>query len=386
MSDIFKLECLAGDLKKALALVDRVVERRNMVPVLSCVRLEGGRASGTDLDIEISVHIPHVVARGAACLNLRQLRGLVAAFPAEDLLRFEGVKDGPGVILRAGEMVAQLPGVAPEDYQGLTAASPLVPVDGAALASGLSKTMPYISKEEVRYYLNGVYFDKDAPRLVATDGHKLRYIELDLPPRARGGILPVKAWRLVSALPAINAMGMSDARAVFSGGGVKIIAKLIDGEFPDYRAILPKDDVKKVKISPDISGWRAALRRMRAMTAGRCGLQVDFERIDGQMIGAFRRDGLGEVVEVFPELERSETPVRFAFNASYLDVVLAAMSEGDHIDLTILRPSAKEMTGPAKVRVNDGLILIMPCRVDRAASQSPLLRLLPAREKEAVTA
>lgn len=264
-------------LAKALQVVNYVIERRNTYPILACARLElrGStlRATGTDLDIEVTVEVDVNDATGAfvTCLDGRALAG-IARVAGTALLRIEPIsKDLVGIVVgdreAAYEVIAQHPDSFPLTSSKRGRLIERFP-DGA-LAAGLARVSHYISTEETRYYLNGVAWQLGATgaRFVATDGHRLASYHYSGP--ALGGnvkcrIIPRKTVVLLERF----GIGQDASMHVVEGAedealeivqpGLVVRTKLIVGTYPDTDRVTPKPERPKHAIS---------LRRVEAVAA-----------------------------------------------------------------------------------------------------------------------
>ena len=248
-----------AELLKSLGHVHRVVERRNTIPILANVLLRADQSKlslkATDLDLEVTDTDrgrgrPRRLDHGAGAHVLRHraqaARGLAdrarilrrprrAGDPRRPLALH--LADAAGERLsrsRAGEMTHKFT---------LTAAD---------LKRLIDKTQFAISTEETRYYLNGIYLHAAGSakaqtlRAVATDGHRLAQIELELPKGAAGMpgiIVPRKTvsevQRLIEDNEAEVAIELSSGKIRFTIGDVVLTSKLIDGTFPDYARVIP---------------------------------------------------------------------------------------------------------------------------------------------------
>lgn len=257
----------ARHLLAAMKVAVSVIEKRNTIPILSAARLvlyNGGlHVIGTDLDIEATIHVD-VMDRSKAldiCVDARALMR-IAKSAGRSSLKIED-KDGRAVItLDDGPAsydvfafpVADFPGFAWERGALLETFS------NGSLAALMAKVKGCISKEETRYYLNGIAWSPGS-RMMATDGHRLSICtydasEADTPiliiPRKMVGVIGSHlAGRDVKVYQAYkNALD-------FIAHGVTFRAKLIDGVFPDVSRVIPKSNerilsVKKAEIATAI--------------------------------------------------------------------------------------------------------------------------------------
>lgn len=210
-----------------------------------------------------------------------------------------------------------------------------------ALAEMIDKTIFAVSTDETRLSLGGVFIEsieKNHVRLVATDGHRLALVEREVPgvEIRPGVILPrkglVEAKRLLEGGDGAINFSIGGNLARVERAGVELFMRLIEGEFPDYRQVIPKESKRHVRVgSEDLLG---ALRRVSILSSERArGVKL---RIDtGLLEVTTTNPDIGEARE---ELEADYAGDEFAigFNARYLlDVLsLSGMAGTVEIGLT----------------------------------------------------
>jgi DNA polymerase III subunit beta len=231
-------------------MAKRIVERRNTIPILSNIAfsVDAGavRLSCTDLDIQaVTVLQCDVEAPGAFTLDAGTLHELLKKVAADSLVTL--AFDDGRVNVHAGRIRSRLAALPIDDFPVI--AHP-IGVDchrftlSAEYARDLAALVPAISKEESRYYLNGVAMEVSAGRLhmVATDGVTLAMVDREAPSglaELASSIIPRKAIAALLAAtgkaPAPLSVEIGPRFVSFDLGGMTITAKLIDGTFPDWR-------------------------------------------------------------------------------------------------------------------------------------------------------
>ncbi len=272
------------DLLKELLLIQGVVERKTTIPILSQLLVEAsaeGRIhlAATDLELAISTGCPAKIKKsGSGAIPARKLLDYVRLLPDADL----SIKllENHYVQLRCGRASTRMVGMSRENFPEL-AAFPSVPpvrIPGAVLARMIRKTIFAIASEEARYTLNGaqLMLKPECITLVATDGHRLAHVSDDhaalegVPAEIRC-LVPRKALvelqKLLEELPEGGAVefGQDETNLFFSipqnGGGRRLLtARQLTGQFPNYEAVLPKDN-SRVCVLPSDS-LTQALRRV----------------------------------------------------------------------------------------------------------------------------
>lgn len=231
--------------------VAKVVEARNTIPILSNVVLtikEGQlHIRATDLDIEVSASVPLLDAQeGALTVAAKLLTDIVKKSGTEVTLE---AKDGT-LTVKSGRSNFKLPTLPVEDFPTLQTGTfdTEFDVDLSAIVSPVAFAL---SNEETRYYLCGVYLHNVDGQLVAvaTDGHRLARQEGKTAPEFEGIILPSK---LVGMLPKGTVKFAVSANKVrITTPGMVIISKLIDGTFPQYERVIPRNNDKMMSVNRD---------------------------------------------------------------------------------------------------------------------------------------
>ncbi len=263
-----KLKADRATLIKALAHIQSVAEKRNTIPILAnaLIAVRGGKLSFTATDMEIAVveEVPCAATRdGATTAPAITLYEIVRKLPdgAEVELDFAG--GDAQLALRAGRYATSLVTLPTDDFPSMTAGQ--LPhrfhLSALALRGLIDRTRFAISTEETRYYLNGIFLhaadgaDGRVLRAVATDGHRLARVEEPLPEGAGsmpGVIVPRKTVaelrKLLDEAQGDVECALSDTRIQFTVGNVQLTSKLIDGTFPEYERVIPRDNEKILRV------------------------------------------------------------------------------------------------------------------------------------------
>src|SRR6201993_1111542 len=194
-----KITVERSELLKSLGHVHRVVERRNTIPTLAKVLLHGDRSKlslkATDLDIEVTGAIAAEVGPGGSTtVPAHMFFDIVRKLPEGAQIVLESSGDRAALAIRAGRSRFTLQTLPESDFPDLAPGemSHKFTLKAVDLKRLIDKTQFAISTEETRYYLNGIYLHAagaaKAPtlRAVATDGHRLAQIEIELPKGAAG--------------------------------------------------------------------------------------------------------------------------------------------------------------------------------------------------------
>ena len=363
-------------LSKALGHVQSVVERRNTIPILSNVLLQAEGAiltlTATDLDIEVSEDAPaDVAAGGATTVSALTLFEIVKRLPEGAQVRLELTGSDGRLQVSAGRSQFSLAVLPDEDFPSLSTDDLDVrfsmPTDD--LKRLLQKTRFAMSQEETRYYLNGVYFhaetDGDAPllRAASTDGHRLARLEAPLPDGAGampGVIVPRKAIaelsRLLEDAEDHVDVAVSPAKIRFGFGPGSLTSKLIDGSFPDYERVIPKDNKNILRV--ETKDFAQAVDRVATVSADRTrsvklALEADNLRLTvnnpeaGSALEELSVDYGGDAIEI-------------GFNARYL-LDVAQQIDGETATFRFADPSSPTII--VDEEDERALFVLMPLRV-----------------------
>jgi DNA polymerase-3 subunit beta len=334
-----KLTIERAALLKALAHVQSVVERRNTIPILGNVLLTAGEQSlafsATDLDMEIADSAPaHVENPGQITAPAHTLYEIVRKLPegAEVSLGFSGAD--PRLAVQAGRYKVNLPVLPAGDFpvmpsEGL---SGTMSVDTRDLIRLIDKTRFAISTEETRYYLTGIYLHtvvqegRSLLRAVATDGHRLALAEMPAPEGAVGAagvIVPRKtvqeARRLLEDAAETIDLRLSAQKIRFEFGDATLTSKVIDGSFPDYTRVIPRENHRIMTV--DNTLFAAAVDRVATISSEKS-RSVKLAVESGRVILTVRNMETGQAVEEL-EVDYEGDPFEIGFNARYLMDVTA---------------------------------------------------------------
>jgi DNA polymerase-3 subunit beta len=366
-----KIKIEREELLRGLARLQAIVERRGTLPILANALLraegDGVTLAATDLEVGVIARHPAVVeAPGAITIGAKKLFEIVRELEEADVaLR---VEDGSRVVIQSGAARFSLLSISPEEYPTIPTAESVdfVELESALLAEMIDRTLYATSTDETRYNLNGVFMESEADRIcfVATDGHRLARVSKPLPGPAgflaSGIIVPRKGVaemrKLCDETEGRLEVGLGDGFLMLRCPDRLLSCRLIDGEFPNYRQILPKDHVHRLVMSRE--RLTNAVRRI-ALVAHERSRGFRFSLHDGQIEISASNPDLGEARESLPtdySGERFET----GFNARYMLEALGSMSAkeivlelGSELSPALLRPADSP----------DEIAVIMPMRM-----------------------
>lgn len=371
-----KLTIERAALLRALGHVQSAVERRNTIPILSNVLLSAERDkltfSATDLDMEIiDEALAQVDQPGQITAPAHTLYEIVRKLPegADVSLSFTG--EDPRLTVAAGRSRFNLPVLPAGDFPVMSADgfSGAMSVDVNDIIRLIDKTRFAISAEETRYYLNGMYLHTvvvdGAPRLraVATDGSRLAVAEMPAPEGSAGIpgiIIPRKtvaeARRLLEDAGESVELQISAQKIRFELAGAALTSKVIDGNFPDYPRVIPKDNTRIVMV--DAKLFAQAVDRVATISAEKSrSVRMAIEA--GKVILTVRNMEAGQAVEEL-EIDYDGDAFELSFNARYL-LDITDQIVGEQAELRFGGPNDPALVlDPADAGVQ---YILMPLRV-----------------------
>lgn len=361
---------------KSLGHVQRVVERRTTIPVLSNVLLaaeKGGLSlTATDMDLTVVETLAADVAeKGQATAPAHTLYDIVRKLPEGAQIVFELDAERARLALRAGRSKFALSTLPVEEFPA-TAGDSLghnFTLAAADLRNLVEHTGFAISTEETRYYLNGIYLHAAESgkvavlRAVATDGHRLAQVEMPIPDGAAGMpgvILPRKAvlelGKLIEETTDPVEIGLSETQIRFRIGEAVLTSKLIDGTFPDYERVIPRGNDKKLVVN--CKEFAAAVDRVSTISIEKS-RAIKLELSPGKLMLSASSEESGAASEELSANYDSD-PVEVGFNARYL-LDITQQIAGEDVTLTLADSSSPTIVqDPAEGSV---LFVLMPMRV-----------------------
>lgn len=352
-----------------LGRVHRVVPRRSTIPILANVLLRNSSKTlaitATDLDIEVVASVEVASAsKSAITVPATTLYDIARKLPEGSEVSLKA--DDATLTVSCGRSRFKLPVLPVSDFPDIAPGELPIHFDIAAsdLRRLIEKTEFAISTEETRYYLNGIYLHVEADKLrgVATDGHRLALVDLDLPADAAdmaGVIIPRKTvgeiQRLLDDVETV-AVELSDTKIRVTCGDAVLTSKLIDGTFPDYRRVIPQGNDKTLEI--DRAAFHAAIDRVATVSSEKgkaTKLTLSKDNLDLSVTNPDSGSASEEV-----EAGYDAEPLEIGFNARYLlDIV--AQIEGDTVVARL-----DQAGSPTIIESKDGngaLYVLMPMRI-----------------------
>jgi DNA polymerase III subunit beta len=361
-----RITCPKSALGSSLAVVSRAVSTRGAVQVLGGILLhaEGDRLTLAATDMEISIRASldgEIEGDASVVVPGRLLTDLVRLLP-EDTVTL-AYDESEGVLaVTSGSHASRLNVYSAEDFPRLPPLDiPLQKIDSAALLSTIEKVGRAASRDESRPVLTGVLvrFEGDKLVMAATDSYRLAVKETVL--SASGpeldAIIPARALqelaRLAAGVEEIE-LGLHENHIVFSAGDVWLTSRRIDGQFPNYKQLLPESF--EVEIATPREALLEVVRRAGLMAQRNAPLRLRFA--EGELTVSAQTQDVGEATESLP-IEYAGEELEIGFNPDFLRDGLEAVS-GETVQLKLinrLRPGLIEAPGESF------WYLIMPIRL-----------------------
>jgi len=364
-------------LLKSLSHVHRVVERRNTYPILANVLMNAGDQGlslrATDLDIEVTETVAaNVGTAGSTSVPAHTLYEIVRKLPdgAEINLETDGADQ---MQITSGRSRFFLSCLSPDGFPDLKSGefTQSFAMPAESLSALIERTQFAISSEETRYYLNGIFFHaietegRRVLRAVATDGHRLARAELEAPHGAMGMpdiIVPRKTvtevQRLLDGADEDVGIEVSDTKIRFSVAGVVLLSKLIEGTFPDYDRVTPKNNDKLMEV--DKATLATAVDRVSTIASDRGGKAVKLAINDGVLELSVTNPDHGTASEELPVSFEDEA-FEIGFNARYLlDIISQIKTENARF---LFNDSGSPTLVSEDGETTSALYVLMPMRV-----------------------
>ena len=354
----------------SLQVLQGVASGRSTLPILSNVLIQAkdGKIEcvATDLEVGIKIRVEGAIQEdGAITVSARKLADIVKELPENETIRFATTANDR-VEITCGDGVYRIIGLSDEEFPQLPSVDgELLTIDGDTLRALLRKTEFAASTEDVRYFLNGLYFSFLANRteVVATDSRwlALAYTDpLKAPGNVDGFILPLKAVKEITRTFADSStvtISMFENQILFADEHATLTARLVEGDYPKYEKLIPESTTGRTVLSKE--DILRAVRRVALLSNPKnYSISLDIEA--EQITISAKTPEVGEAHETVT-VQSCTANARIAIDARLLIEIFA------HIETELL---AIEFTGefsPVLIRpIGDKthVCLVMPMRLE----------------------
>ena len=364
-----------SELLRELTATQGVVERKTTIPILSNYLFEAGgdrlSLTATDLDLSLRTSCAAKVKKEGSCtIPARKLHDYVKLLPDADITI--KLLENHWVSIRCGRSNTKMVGMARSNFPTLPVfpTAGVVKIPAQVLRNMISKTGFAIASEESRYTLNGalMVLKPESITMVATDGHRLAHIE-------RGGekfdgisgemktLIPKKCMdELRSLLDSTDAeeidFAKDESTLFFRIGSRLLTSRQLTGQFPNYEAVLPKDNSRSVTLEGDELG--AAIARV-AQFADERSRAVRLKLEKGEVKLSASSTETGESEDSLETNYQGET-LTIGFNANYIIDFLKAVGAGD-VKLELKDAQSAGQLRPAEGDDYKYRYIVMPMRI-----------------------
>lgn len=367
-----KLKTKREDLVSKLSIVSRAVSTRAATQALSGVLLSAaeGRVtlSATDLDLGLETTLEaDVVAEGSVLLPGRLLAE-VARSLADPVVEIESRESEQDVEIRSGSSSFHLRVLPAADFPQLPnpGEEPGLKIPAKELSASIDLVARAASRDDMRPVLTGVFVAASGAEMtmVATDSYRLAVKRTELENELGGEIdanIPARALRELGRI--LSSEGVDEAtvslltnQAVFQAGAIVLTTRLIDGQFPNFRQLLPESYEHDVRLPR--SDFLDVTRRVSQLAQRNAPLRLSFA--PGELTIAAETPDVGDARETMPAAFEGE-PLEIGFNPEFLKEGIESV-EGDEVLLRLISPLRPGLLQP--VESEDFRYLVMPIRLN----------------------
>lgn len=363
-------------LLRGLARIQGIVEKRTTLPVLSNVLIEAqdGEICLTATDLEVGMRSSYpaqIQVAGRTTVSAKKFYEIVKELPGGEV-SFRS-RDNSWVEIRSGKALFNIVGLPADEFPHFPKPSKdrLLAMDADELREMIEKTFFSVSTDESKYNLGGIFMKamehegRNVLRMVATDGHRLALVQRPITVAAsdelsRGVILPrkgiVELRKIAEEGQGMLAIGFLENNIVIQRETTTVVMRLVDGEFPDYNRVIPKQQGYRATLRCDV--FLHALRRMAIVSSDKTrGVKLILK--PGVLEISSSNPELGEAQEEI-EVVYDGPEISLGFNARYMIDILNAQTEAeiylqlrDNLSPGVLQP----------VKDSDTFAVVMPMRL-----------------------
>jgi DNA polymerase-3 subunit beta len=365
---------LKSSQEKVLSVLQSVcgiVERRHTLPILANVMLRraGNALQFTTSDLEIQIRtvsdLEGDAGSFATTVGARKLIDILRTLPADQMVTLESSQNK--LILKGGKSKFTLQTLPAEDFplvQEAASFGPKFSVPQKTLKELLNQVSFAMAVHDIRYYLNGILFVAEGQQLslVATDGHRLAFASatLDVEVPKQEVILPRKTvlelQRLLSDNEGAIEMQFAANQAKFSFDGMEFVTKLVEGKFPDYNRVIPRNHKNAITLGR--LPLLASLQRAAILTSDKfkgVRLNIDPGSLRIASTNAEQEEAVDEL-----DIDYGGDSIEIGFNVTYLIDVLGNMTQ------EMVKVELSDSNSSALITIPDNTsfkYVVMPMRI-----------------------
>jgi DNA polymerase III subunit beta len=315
-----------------------IVERRHTLPILAnvLIRKTAGSLQFTTSDLEIQIRTTEDLGGDSGnfttSVGARKVIDILRTMPHDQTVSLESSLTK--LILKGGKSKFTLQTLPAEDFPLVQESASFGPVFGVpqkTMKDLLNQVSFAMAVHDIRYYLNGILFVAEGKQLslVATDGHRLAFASatLDVEVPKQEVILPrktvIEMQRLLSDSEGTLDMQFANNQAKFIFGGMEFVTKLVEGKFPDYNRVIPKNHKNSITLGR--VALLASLQRTAILTSDKFkGVRLNID--PGTLRVASNNAEQEEAVDEL-DIDYSGDSIEIGFNVTYLIDALSNMQQ-----------------------------------------------------------
>jgi DNA polymerase III subunit beta len=354
-----------------LQSVSGIVERRHTLPILAnvLIRKTGDQLQLTTSDLEIQIRTSAELGGDsgnyATTVGARKLIDILRTMPGDQTVSLES--NANKLVMKGGKSRFTLQTLPAEDFplvQEAASFGPTFSVPQKTFKNLLSQVSFAMAVHDIRYYLNGILFVAEGNKLsiVATDGHRLAFAsaQLDVEVPKQEVILPrktvIELQRLLSGDEGDIQLQFASNQAKFAFGGMEFVTKLVEGKFPDYNRVIPKNHKNIITVGR--AALLATLQRTAILTSEKFkGVRLNIE--PGTLRVASNNAEQEEAVDEL-DIDYAGDAIEIGFNVTYL---IDALSNQDQ---EMVRLELSDSNSSALFTIPDNAsfkYVVMPMRI-----------------------
>lgn len=367
-----KLEIQRKDLLSLLSKTQNIVEKRNTMPILVNVLLDGSddhlKAYATDLEVSLTDSAPaKIKSAGKVAVSAKSLFEITRELFDGPLELIK--KDNNWLEIKQGKFLSKIVGVTAEEYPVFPTYSSdsFSKIASDEFKEMIDKTIYSVSNDETRYHLNGVYFettDKNTITMVATDGHRLSLIKKTFTgisfPEKIGVIIPKKGLfeikKIIESSTEPVSIAIEGSQFILKSGSSVLMIRLIEGKYPNYQQFIPQKLSQKIVIPTE--QILSSLKRV-SLLANQKSKAILFSFSNNKLEITSNNPELGDAKEEL-DLTYAGPDIRIGFNSRYIEDVLKNI-DNDKIDIEI-----NDQVSPGVIKAHDNadyVNVVMPMRI-----------------------
>lgn len=355
-------------LLKGIQSVQSAINAKSTLPILSNILIEAAKdevvLTATDLDIGIFCSIPIKPSiEGSITTPAKKFYDIIRELPDNETITVS-VKKNNLIQIECGKNTFKIMGLPKDEFPQLPESKnkESITLEQKKLKTMIKMTSFAISHDETRYVLNGILFviKPTFIRLVATDGRRLAMIEekMQLPKALeRKLIIPTKTVNELERVLADDGevkVSFSDNHAFFEANGIRVVSRLIEGEFPNYEQVIPKEVKDRVGVLKD--GLLPAMKRV-ALFTNNDSMAVKLQLGRDKMVLSKSTPYLGEA-HVELDVDYKGKDLSIGFNPDYLIDLLK------NIDQETVNFEVADPEKPGVVRIgSDYVYVVLPMQI-----------------------